>query len=291
MFTKGEKQVQGFDIVLEDDVVQIALSNTLDSHKFAGKLVLETLDLHDVESIKFRFVGAIVCKHGQGENIWVGMDKMFDKVVTLFENESIPAGSYEFPFHLSLPNGSPPTIDSKKLRIQYMLVAVLGFKNGCCGIPVLQKDPIRARKEVFVCNTDIDALYEKSTEGIENLNLTAVESPAKYLFWSPDTEFLVKMDPVQYIDADWNFLAQIDSQSTLELIQWKIIQHESYFYQVEETGARNQVNKERNEDLLLNEGEIADFGVAKILDSELFYNISINSKNLAGMPYTQVLNC
>ncbi|KAJ3256115.1 hypothetical protein HK103_005684 [Boothiomyces macroporosus] len=274
MFEKNEKSVYDFDIVLQDDVVQIPLSNATESHKFSGKLVLDTKELQDVESIQFRFVGAIVCKHGKGESIWVGMDKMFDKVVTLFENERIPAGSYEFPFQLSLPNGSPPTIDTKKLRIQYMLVAVLGFQNGCCGIPVLQKDPIRVRKEVFVCNTDLDILYEQSVVGIEDVNLTAVESKQRYIYWSPDSDFLVKMDPIQYIDADWNFMVQIDSKSTLELIEWKIIQHETFFYQVEETGARTQVNKERAEEIVLNEGDICDFGVAKILDNELFYNIS-----------------
>ncbi|KAI8917940.1 hypothetical protein BC831DRAFT_554059 [Entophlyctis helioformis] len=134
--------------------------------RLSGSVRLSLLEpLDKVRSIEFRFVGGVVSRLDDAEaslslsglncNLR-GTDRLFDKQISLYNGAErgsvLEAKVHEFDFSLRLPAYMPPSVHSKHIQVQYLLVAAVHFESSCCGlqIPYFNRPSLVSKHEVIV---------------------------------------------------------------------------------------------------------------------------------------------
>jgi hypothetical protein len=171
------------------------------------------------------------------ENALRGSQRLFDQKISLLyasspltETES----PYEFKFSLHIPSNLPCTFKDENIQVQYMIIAGLSFRNGCCGfIPMFAREPVVAVKELTAVreqitsklNTRISAVQEALQTGsmlIVNPDQIAGH-PA--MFWSPSEHVLVTIPAlIRLKAAEFHLGLACSPPLSIRRISWQIRQ-------------------------------------------------------------------
>jgi hypothetical protein len=116
------------------------------------------------KEIELRFVAGAVSKFEDSyQKIFLrGTDRFFDKKILLWNDSShltsdLPKpedllDGYSFPFGLQIPNTNPPSVKNDAVTIEYVLAAVVYYKDNCCygWVPAFTPDPFVTREVLSV---------------------------------------------------------------------------------------------------------------------------------------------
>lgn len=236
-FSKGAApEIEHFGISLSSNYLVIPSSEDSDeTDRIEGKIKLSlNSPLNNIKSVDFRFVGGVVTHLKTSKQSLYGRIGLFDSKVTLSEEPNFEEDQ-EFDFFISLPAGSPASIDIPGLKIQYLMIAVLGFENGCCGlIPILQREPLLAKQEIKVHSIGLHSSFDsRSTcEDVKSkMQVALLDGDDKeFLIWTPNPLLLVKIEPVQYSCVDWTLRVQVDQNLTLDKFEYAVVESFTYRY-------------------------------------------------------------
>jgi hypothetical protein len=231
---KLSKEVRDFKLELDCATLALPSNPTeKDKHRLEGKLTLDLLSkLTGVNQIQFRFVGGIVISsklEKEGLSFY-GTERLFDQTVVLSDQKEFEAQLHEFPFFLALPSGSPPSLNHPNIKIQYLVVAVVGFDNGCCGlIPVLQKHPVRVKRDVSVQNYGIHSSFESRVNQEEGeMKMKLLDD---LIIWTPNDNLLVKIRPTQSsYQQPWDIICLMNVGYVLDRVEYEITEEKRFKY-------------------------------------------------------------
>lgn len=243
-------------IVLEDEASTFCISNNNDSSateeppRISGHVEVYFSTPHqDIQDVKLRFVGGVVSRSkakgpatNNSKQVFVGSERLFDKTVTLVTQYVFEEGKHRFPFQLSLPSQLPPTFKTDLVTVEYLLVAVVGFQNGCCGlIPILQKDPLMDRSEIQVqveglhssfpqqIRRTLKELNDPDTDDENRLEMGIIDECL--CVFPSDSSFMIQMNPVQSIYHNFPFSIQKSIASKITQLSFSVWEKCTYRYQ------------------------------------------------------------
>ena len=239
-------------IILHDDSSHLCISNNSKSgnpQRLAGHVEVTFKIPHsDIQDIKLRFVGGVVARSKpkglateQAKEVFVGSDRLFDKTVILSNQSHFTEGKHKFPFQLSLPSQLPPSFKSDHVLVEYLLVAVVGFQNGCCGmIPILQKDPLMDRCDIQVTTTGLHESFERqiqktlaedTDEDINEIDFEMGIIEECLCVFPSDSAFMLQMSPVQSLYHDFPISIQKPLDTQIKRLSFSVWEKCTYKYQ------------------------------------------------------------
>jgi hypothetical protein len=200
-------------------------SNKIENYKLQGQVFLDLLDpLEGIKSIDLRFVGGIKTSHKR----LLGYTKLFDSKLTLCEASSLEPTQHKFDFEMCVPNNIPNSVNHSEIKVEYLLICVIGFQNGCCGlVPIFQRNPITLKKHLQLVSMELLETYDLRM----GHDVTLMEHEENsYLIWNPTHYLLVKMNPLQAID-DWHFRLQLDLNYVIDKIEYGVFEQTLFKYE------------------------------------------------------------
>jgi hypothetical protein len=210
-------EIKDFSLQLE--------SNKIVNNKLKAQVLLDLVDpLMNIQSIHVRFVGGIKTNHKS----LVGYDKLFDSKIQLAQVSMLEPKEHIFDFELRVPEDIPCFMSYDAIKVEYLLICVIGFQNGCCGlIPILQRNPVTFKKEMHIVNLDLlDTFESRLGPDMKLIQLDAVD----YLIWNPAPFLLVKINPLQTID-DWFLRLQLDLNHVLDKVEFAVFEQSLLKYE------------------------------------------------------------
>lgn len=287
-------EVNNFEFHLSNDILFTPSSpQEPPSESLFGEITLNLEDaLYDISKIEFRFVGGIVTTFKDNEVHLYGHDKLFDQIVTLDQASELKKGVHQYEFMLNIPSGLPPSVETTRLRVQYLMVCVISFSSGCLGIPYFAKDPIRIKQEVQVGNIGLHPKYvERACIDEETCKMTLIDADkngTSMLVFTPDEKLLVRMIPIQVMDTDWEVYVLLNRSLGISKVEFAIKEHKVYKYSFDDM-------KKVSADLKMAEDSIVAEGVVygqelfdSLLEDERQFKITVPAKKM--LPDFQVLS-
>ncbi|KAI8901837.1 hypothetical protein BC833DRAFT_575755 [Globomyces pollinis-pini] len=250
------------------------------------------LDLNDtlsnIDTIEFRFIAAVITRYPGKKATLRGFEKLFERKLTLSADTELSADIHEFNFDLNLPTCSPPTIDTEKLKIQYLLVVNIKYVNYCCDW-ILGKKFTKVRQDIYVRSSGLDDTFEPRVELLINGNeklkgellYKQLEGRlAKQFLWSPNENIVVTIDPIQPLDDNWNIHLQILQNVRLSKVEYILSQTTNFIYTEDET---NQVELHAHTDVvtkIISKGVVDTFKkVSEDIKNETLYSVVLSVLN------------
>jgi hypothetical protein len=254
-------EVKDFEFHLSSDIL-LTPSSPQDPpfESLLGEITLNLNDsLHEISKVEFRFVGGIVTTFKDKEVNLYGHKKLFDQTVTLDQTSELKKGSHQYEFMLNIPSGLPSSVETTRLRIQYLMVCVISFSSGCLGIPYFAKDPIRIKQEVKVGNVGLHPTYtERARINEEKCKMTLVDADkngSPMLVFTPNENVLIRMTPTQIIDTDWEVYILLNRGLSISQVEFLIEEHTVYKYSVDDM-KEAPVDLKMKDDFLVAEGVV-----------------------------------
>jgi hypothetical protein len=216
-------------ILLDEDENLLSnshISTISGSVKLSAAVAIDNL-LH----LQLRFVGAVVVKSERKtpEKFsfdYIGSSRLFDKVIVLSESRALDAGEYRFPFQLALPPGSPQSIHHERVIVEYLLVAVLSFRNGCFGlIPFLQKKPLLVKQVIPLVSQGLEKPYLSRVKEIGDII-------GDFVFVFASEKVLVQIKPLQW-GSFWTVLIHVHKSLDLLQVTYALEQGSMFKYRFE----------------------------------------------------------
>jgi hypothetical protein len=200
-------------------------SSRIEDYKLQGQVFLDLLDpLEGIKSIDLRFVGGIKTTHKR----LLGYTKLFDCKLTLCDASSLEPTQHKFDFEMRIPTNIPNSVNHSEIIVEYLLLCVIGFQNGCCGLlPIFQRNPISLKKELHLISMELLETYDLRMDH----DTTLMEhEESSYLIWNPTNYLLVKMNALQTID-DWHFRLQLDLNYVIDKIEYGVFEQTLFKYE------------------------------------------------------------
>ncbi|KAJ2995579.1 hypothetical protein HDV02_000638 [Globomyces sp. JEL0801] len=294
--SKAEKlqpTITEFSINLPDDTLVVPLESTHDTVKMQGVIKLDLNDtLSNIDTIEFRFIAAVITRYPGKKATLRGFEKLFERKLTLSADTELSADIHEFNFDLNLPTCSPPTIDTEKLKIQYLLVVNIKYVNYCCDW-ILGKKFTKVRQDIYVRSSGLDDTFEPRVEllinGNEDLKVELLYKqlegilnfkPFTFSTRSPNENIVVTIDPIQPLDDNWNIHLQILQNVRLSKVEYILSQTTNFIYTEDET---NQVELHAHTDVvtkIISKGVVDTFKkVSEDIKNETLYSVVLSVLN------------
>lgn len=252
---KSVPEIAAFEIKLDSPTLYLETVSSAPG-TINGRVVLSLIsDLHNVRAIDLRFVGGVVSRFDPPDSSLNlrGSQQLFDQKLVLLECDAahvFEPRSYSFDFCIQVPNEMPSSIQSRDLKVQYLLVAALSFKNGCYGmIPILAQEPIVQKCEIQVVRL---FMYRDIVENIpsqlpttitndpdaqknamlmlyrvENAELIANEP---VVIWTPCDQFFATIYVLSAMDQPLSLGISFKESATIQSLRWSFIQSIKYTF-------------------------------------------------------------
>lgn len=166
-------------------------------------------------------------------HLYVGKEKLFERFIQLSDATSLDKGIHSFPFQLSLPSKFPPSFNNGRLMVEYMVIAIVGFENGCCGlIPGLQKDPLVQKRKLDVA---VEGLHHRFAARLEMFNQQEESGVLGMMndclcAFPVNSSLMIQMNPMQSMYQDWPISIQKPRNLVLQAIEFEIWQQSEFHY-------------------------------------------------------------
>jgi hypothetical protein len=298
-------EILEFDIKLSSSTILVPSNkdSTAQRNKMEGQVILNVKTrLTKITAVELRFASAVVTKSNSIDQVLYGREKISDFKMTLCDSQELSVGRHVFPFGIEIPAGCPPSIKSSKLIIQYLLLAMISFDNGCCGlVPFLAKDPVWTKIELNVVNSDIhssvfdraEAYNCKSMMGLRTLP----EQSNPVLYWSPSPILYIEINPLQSLGSVWTFNCALDDNFKIILFEYSIRENMILKYQYGWFNHRNNDTSKTEIDKMVKEFSVIDSGSIELLDLFMvnqgdcnFFTISLPVANMNMLSDVHVIN-
>ncbi|KAJ3302813.1 hypothetical protein HDV03_004565 [Kappamyces sp. JEL0829] len=180
---------------------------------------------------------------------YIGSVPLFDRTIQmpLPKGRELPAGKHRYPFQIALPPNSPPSMKNERMIVEYLMVGMIAYENGCCGaIPILQRSPVSCKRQVVVKTT---GFHESYYDRIQDAGY-ALSQGVLYCFPGPD--LLIKLNPVQHpASPAWTVQLQARSDIVLKQLDYSVWQHGVYTYRLHQQEKKQVTKQEENIDCIV----------------------------------------